>query len=103
MFPRKEEEADESQLDRPIPKISEPACYGRKRERRSRTYLSWPEKSERRNTHHQRRGNRTSAGLCPDQAAWSKRCRNSGSLARPNIERLTNFSFWTSASTGPLL
>jgi transposase len=46
---------DESQLDRPIPKISEPACYGRKIERRSRTYLSWPEESERRNTHHQRK------------------------------------------------
>src|SRR5450755_1318068 len=41
--------------------------------------------------------------LSLDQAAWSKRCRNRGSLARPYIDRLTNLSFWTWASTGPLL
>jgi hypothetical protein len=38
-----------------------------------------------------------------NQTGWSKRCRNRGSLARPYMERLTNFSFWTWASTGPLL
>ena len=43
------------------------------------------------------------SGVVSAQAAWSKRCRKSGSLARPNIERLTTFSFWTWASTGPLL
>src|SRR6266567_9057495 len=50
-------------------------------------------------------GRRKRAGekLCTDQAAWSRRCRNRGSLARPYIERLTNLSLWTWASTGPLL
>jgi hypothetical protein len=41
------------------------------------------------------------SGIVKDQATWSKRCRKSGSLARPNIERLINLSFWTWASTGP--
>jgi hypothetical protein len=51
-----------------------------------------------------RRGQRWRRSLSrSDQAAWSKRCRKRGSLARPNMERLTTFSFWTCASTGPLL
>ena len=33
--------------------------------------------------------------LCTTYAAWSKRCRNRGSLARPYIDRLTNLSLWT--------
>src|SRR5712692_5696917 len=36
---------------------------------------------------------RSGEDLCPDQTALSKRWRNRGSLARPNIERLINLSF----------
>src|SRR5712692_9451105 len=39
------------------------------------------------------RRKRSGERLCTNQAAWSKRCRNRGSLARPNIDRLTNLSF----------
>src|SRR5579859_207516 len=42
-------------------------------------------------------------GISRTQSALSKRCRSSGSFARPNIERLTNLSLCTWASTGPLL
>src|SRR5450755_3986512 len=50
-----------------------------------------------------RKGKMDRECISQDQAACSKRCRNRGSLARPYIDRLTNLSLWTWASTGPLL
>jgi len=49
------------------------------------------------------RGDAPLKRLSLDQAAWSKRCRNRGSLARPYIDRFTTLRFRTWASTGPLL
>src|SRR5260370_20291609 len=87
-----------------MPKLSELACYGRqKREGNPRTCLNGREVRRRRNTKHHGRRKRSGERLSTDQAAWSKRCRNRGSLARPYIDRLTNLSLCTWASTGPLL
>src|SRR2546425_10540720 len=95
---------DESQLDRPFPKISEPACH-RQVKRQDKPYVLELAKGDARGEvgSTKSRGKRSGEDLCTDQAALSKRCRNSGSLARPNIDRLTNLSLWTWASTGPLL
>ena len=43
-----------SQLERPFPKISEPACYGRQKRGIICTGLIWSEETERRRTHHKR-------------------------------------------------
>jgi len=87
-----------------LPLLSEPACYGRQK-RWNNLYSPEVARGEARGEIGitNSRGKIPDEGVYPDQAALSKRWRNRGSLARPNMERLTNLSFWTWASTGPLL